>query len=32
MVLREERYGWEFYSSVRCDGEKRDSRIYIHKY
>ena len=27
-----ERYGWEFYNNVRCDGEEFDSRIYIHKY
>ena len=26
-----ERYGWEFYCLVHCDGESRPSRMYIHR-
>ena len=26
-----ERYGWEFYCTVRCEGEKEKSRMYIHR-
>ncbi len=26
-----ERYGWEFFSFVQCDGEEDLSRMYIHK-
>ncbi len=26
-----ERYGWEFYCMVQCDGETGMSRMYIHK-
>lgn len=26
-----ERYGWEFLTLVRCDGEDKLSRIYVHK-
>ena len=26
-----ERYGWEFFCMVQCDGENRESRMYIHR-
>ena len=26
-----ERYGWEFFCMVQCDGETNMSRMYIHK-
>ena len=26
-----ERYGWEFFCMVQCDGENRKSRMYIHR-
>jgi len=26
-----ERYGWEFYCDVQCDGEDKLSRMYIHR-
>ncbi|MBO4500659.1 MAG: GNAT family N-acetyltransferase [Clostridia bacterium] len=26
-----ERYGWEYFCAVRCDGEDRLSRMYIHR-
>lgn len=26
-----ERYGWEFYCLVHCDGESQTSRMYIHR-
>lgn len=26
-----ERYGWEFYCMVQCDGEDELSRMYVHK-
>lgn len=26
-----ERYGWEYFCPVVCDGETRESRIYIHR-
>ena len=26
-----ERYGWEFYCLVQCDGESQPSRMYIHR-
>ena len=25
-----ERYGWQFYCMVQCDGEEEPSRLYIH--
>ena len=26
-----ERYGWEFFCTVHCDGEDGQSRMYIHR-
>ena len=26
-----ERYGWEFFCTVQCDGETQPSRMYIHR-
>ena len=26
-----ERYGWEYFCEVRCDGESNTSRMYIHR-
>jgi predicted acetyltransferase len=26
-----ERYGWEFFCMVRCDGEPGLSRMYVHR-
>jgi len=26
-----EKFGWEYYCDVLCDGEKKPSRVYIHK-
>ena len=26
-----ERYGWEFFCTVQCDGEEQPSRMYIHR-
>lgn len=26
-----ERYGWEFFCNVQCDGEENTSRMYIHQ-